>query len=370
MEVLINSNELKEALGKVLSILEKKSSTWPIISYALFDISESVIDIQVTDIEVAAKITIKAEVGSKGRFCINAKNLFDVLRGFHDRYVKIELKENELNISSENIHYSILVYKSDDYPNLRFQHDDMTLQIESHRIQDILLKISHSISSDETRMNLNGIFLCEYDNKLRSVSTDGHRFSMIDTEIDNFDPEIFGNGIIVPRKGVFELKKLADNDKNSLITVSVDNTFLYASIEGSYFLSIRLLSRTYPNYRNAIPENPIRHFFVDKSLLLDAVRRVKVMSNEKSHSVIIKLAPAQMEVVANDPLLGKAYEKIPIRYDAEEIEIGLNANYLIDSLSIFEDGDVEFQLNNDIMPIVVKPSKRSDYLSIIMPLKL
>ncbi len=370
MEATINSNELQEALGKILSILDKKSSIRPMISYAFLNISNDSINIQATDMEVTAKITMKVKVEAEAQFCIDAKKLFDAVRWLPDKYVRIELKDNALNVGSENIHYSLLVYKSDDYPNLMLQHEGKTFQIESRKIQDIISKISHAISSDETRMNLNGIFLCEYDGKLRSVSTDGHRFSMIDTIIDKSDLEIFRDGVIIPKKGVFELKKMAENDKNSSITISIDDTFLYASINDCYFLSVRLIARTYPNYQNAIPTNPIRHFFVDKNLLLDAVRRVKIMSNEKSYGVRIKLAPSQMEVLANDPLLGKAYEKIPIKYDGENIEIGLNANYLIDSLSIFEQGDVKFQLNNDIMPVLVRPSDRSDYLAIIMPLKL
>ena len=370
MDVLVNSTKLRLALARVLTILEKKSVVRPILSYTLFDISDNTIEIQATDMEVAVRITIQAEVEKKGRFCINARSFFDALRGFPDDQVKMKLCENSLQIESENIYYSLLVYESDEYPNLLFQHSDAILQISNDKMLDIISKTSHSISHDETRVHLNGIFFSEYNGQFRSVSTDGHRFAMIDTEVENFNPDILGDGIIVPKKGVFELKRMVENNENSSISLSVDDTFLYVSAGSDYFLSIRLIARHYPNYHNVIPQNPVRHFFVDKIVFLDAVKRVKIMSNEKSHGIIIKLMPSSMKITANDPSLGDAYERIPIKYEEEAMEIGFNANYLIDSLSIFEDGDVEFQFNNDIMPVIVKPVVRSDYLTIIMPLKL
>ena len=373
MKTVTNSAELQQSLGRVLSVIERKTAR-PMLSYALVDVSGKAISITATNMEVSAKVVIDAVVEHEGSFCINAKNLYDVLRELpDDDKMEMELDGNSLRIgSSGNILYSFLTHRDDNFPRLSFHHKNKSFFIEADKLQDIISKVSHAISSDDGSVHLNGMFLSEVEGKLRSVSTDRHRFAMIDTKLNGSNiSESLEEGIIVPRKGVFELKKMAENHIGVSIEISADEAFLYACVGERYFLSIRLIARSYPDFSKVIPENQPFKLTVKRDNFLEPVRRIKIMSNEKTNGVKIELGPNTMELSANHPSLGNAYEKIPVEYRGDSMEIGLNAQYLIDLLSTFEDDDVvEIVFGNDKVPVLMRSSSCCDYLGIIMPLEL
>ena len=230
---------------------------------------------------------------------------------------------------------------------------------------------NHAISNDETRIYLNGLFFQEVNKKLRAVATDGHRLSLIETETigDELSTNHLINGIIVPRKGVSELRRMTDND-GDIIQIAVDESFLFAKLNEDYILSIRLIARDYPKYQAVIPSQTTSKLVTDRSKLYEAIKRIRIMTNEKSNQVRLNIRDDQMELSANHPSLGKAKEILSINYSGKPLEIGFNAKYLIDVLSILEEGEVELELNNEISPVVIKSPELDDYLGIIMPLKL
>jgi DNA polymerase-3 subunit beta len=205
---------------------------------------------------------------------------------------------------------------------------------------------------------------------LRAVATDGHRLSLLETDLGENNIESLVNGIIIPRKGVNELKKLADTFQDAEITIAVDDSFLYASIADQYFISLRLIAREYPKYQAVIPSKTTFTMTADRDSFFDAVRRIKIMSNEKSNGVKVRLSGEEMTIMANHPSLGDALETIPVNYDGGEMEIGFNAKYLIDTLSTFDEGDISLELNNEMSPVIIKSNNLPNYLGIIMPLRL
>ena len=169
---------------------------------------------------------------------------------------------------------------------------------------------------------------------------------------------------------------MAEDHDGSDIQISTTGTFLHASVGDDYFLSIRLIARDFPKYNNVIPNDLSFKILVDRDTILNSVRRIKIMSNEKSNWVKLNINSRQIELSANDPSRGNAYERISIEYEdnsvqsGESVEIALNARYLIDSLSSLEEDEVIVEFSNDKMPVCLKSNNRSDYLSIIMPIEL
>lgn len=371
VHVKVQTDSLRDALNKVLSVVDKRNSR-PILTYTLITADQDFLHLSATDLEVSARVSVEADVLEKGSFCVNAKNLFDILRELPTGTVDLSLNsdENTLKLHCQDIHYSLLIYNGGDFPPLSFGNENNKFHLSSHSVLEIINKTSHAISADETRLNLNGIFLHTFDGKLRAVATDGHRLSMYDVETNDIEIESLINGIIVPRKGVLELKKIAESHPDSKISLSVDDSFLYASAENKYFLSVRLISREYPKYQKIIPSKSSQSMSADRMVLFNAIKRIKIMSNEKSNGVRVKLAPNEMLVSANHPSLGDAYERVPIRYEGKDLEIGFNAKYLIDTLSIFEEGDISFELDNELRPVVIRSQSLPHYLGIVMPLKL
>lgn len=372
MHCLIDTESLRSALNKILTVLDKRP-TRPILSYSLINVHDGKFELTATDLEVSAKLTISANVEKPGSFCVNAKNLYDIVKELPTSEVSFEKVENQntLNLNCGDIHYTLLVYNNDEFPHLNFSHIPSEFSIKSEILLDMINKTSHAVSNDETRLYLNGIFIQETDSKLRAVATDGHRLSLLDTDFTdgNKSSQNLKNGIIIPRKGVSELKKLAESSADEMLKVSVDDSFLYIN-GNNYSLSIRLIAREYPKYQAVIPTKTSFTLTANRGILFDAVRRIKIMSNEKSNGVRLKLLPDQITIMANHPSLGEAIETIAVDYTGKEMEIGFNAKYLIDTLSTLEDGDISLEVNNELSPIIVKSAMTPNYLGIIMPLKL
>ena len=208
MTFQLNTNLLQNAITKILSVIEKKS-TQPMLSYALIEIENSHLTISATDTEIYAQVRIPVHSTEKMSFCVNAKNLFDILKELPDSelFLKFEDNSNIVNLINGDIHYSLLIYSSNDFPRLKPRQNSSDLTLKSNELLNMITKTSHAISNDETRMYLNGIFFQEIDLKLRAVATDGHRLSLSEINVDNNSIDTLVNGIIIPKKGILELNK-------------------------------------------------------------------------------------------------------------------------------------------------------------------
>jgi DNA polymerase-3 subunit beta len=372
IEVMLDN--LRDSISRILSVVDKKSNR-PILSYSLFSVSNGRLDIYSTDLEVSAKVSLPVQSTENMTFCVNVRNFFDILRELPNSKLNLKvssgLNGNYLDLKCDNIEYSLVILNTDDFPNLVFESKNSeSFSIGASVLIETINKTSHSMSTDESMMYLNGIFLQAIDNKLRAVSTDGHRLALYDTDVNVGKSEMLTNGIIIPRKGVMELKKIAEVNPDAELKISVDESFLYANYLDSYFLSIRLFSREYVKYQAVIPAKTTYNLEIDKHTFLNSLKRIKIMSNEKSNGVRVKLLKEKMSISANHPSFGNALESIPINYTGKDMEIGFNAKYLIETLSVLKDGEIRIELNNELNPVVIKSCDTQDFLGIVMPLKL
>jgi DNA polymerase III subunit beta len=370
MKLTIPSQILRDAINKVLSVVDKKNSR-PILTNCLLKATKGQLELIATDLEVSAKILLKAQVEAEGNFCINSKNIAEILRELPNEDVVLNVEEsNLLKLSCKNINYSLLITSAEEFPQLSFQNQSSEFRLKTKQISHIINKTSHAISTDETRLYLNGIYLQLTDGKLRSVAIDGHRLALLDTNEFIGENKFLADGVIVPRKGITELKKIADTYPEDEVSISLDDSFMFVNAMNEYFLSIRLIAREYPKYQTVIPSKTAYKFFIDRNAILNAVKRIKILSNEKTNGVKLNIQPDELIVSTNHPALGQAIETLPISFDGKPTEIGFNAKYLIESLSVLNETDVTFEFNNELSPVVIKADDLPDFLGIIMPLKL
>lgn len=371
MLIKISVHELKETLNKILSVVDKKN-TRLILNFIQIQASGNKIEMTATDLEVSAKVTANCIVEKPGVFCVNAKNIFDIVKELPEKELTIELPEgsNNLKLTCGSINFTLLIYTSEEFPHLQFGTNANEFQLNTFQILEMINKTSHAISNDETRLFLSGIYLQEIEGKLRAVATDGFRLSLVETELSNNKIEALINGIIIPKKGVAELKKIAESYPDQMIGISVDESFIYLNANNTYLLAIRLIAKEYLKYQAIIPKKTNNHADIDKNSFLNAVRRIKIMANERSNGVKLIMKEGEMTVAANHPSLGDAFEKFPINYSGKEFEIGFNAKFLMDILSIFGDEDIRMEFNNELSPAVIRSTKNQNYLCIVMPLKL
>ncbi len=369
MNVYLNTETLRDALSRILSVIDKKNSR-PILSYTLVDVQDECFCLTATDLEVSTKLKISCNADDCFSFCVNAKNIYDIIKELPSGEVCLRKNENNLEIMMQDIHYSLLIFENNDFPSLSFVNRNDEIPFKARVLSELINKTQHAISNDETRVYLNGIFVQEVDSKLRFVSTDGHRLALSESETVTTGLEGFNNGFIIPKKGVYELKKMVDSISADNIGLSVDDSFLYLNANDIYYLTIRLVAREYPKYQAVIPSKTAYCLKTDSHLFFDAVKRIKIMSNEKSNGIKISLSKNEMTILANNPSLGDATEKIPVVFDGTDMEIGFNAKYLLDSLSVLNTNDICLELNNELSPIIIKTPHDPDYLGIIMPLKI
>jgi DNA polymerase-3 subunit beta len=370
MKLSIQSQMLRDAINKVLSVVDKKNSR-PILTNCLLRAQANKLEVIATDLEVSAKIILNANVEKEGSFCINSKNIADILRELPNDELFLNVDNNQiLNLKCKNVNYSLVIINPEEFPQLSFQNQNSEFKIKTNQIAHIINKTSHAISNDETRLYLNGIYLQMSDSKLRAVAIDGHRLALLDTHEFIGENKHLSDGVIIPRKGISELKKIADSYPDDEISISLDDSFMFVNALGEYFLSIRLIAREYPKYQTVIPSKTINRFMIDRNAVLNAVKRIKILSNEKTNGVKFNIKNNELVISTNHPALGEAIETLPIEYENKPTEIGFNAKYLIESLSVLNETNIFFEFNNELSPVVIKAYDLPEFLGIIMPLKL
>ncbi len=371
MNIAIESHLLRDGINKILTVIDKKNSR-PILTNCLIIAENHHLELIATDLEVTAKVLLKAQISEPGKFCINTKNLSDILRELPDDSLnlKIDKGNNILAINCKNINYSLLITSSDDYPQVTFENSSKPIILKSKDLLEVIGKTSHAISNDETRINLNGIYFQHIESKLRAVAIDGHRLALLD--INNFQSEnsVLSDGVIIPKKGIAELKKLADTYSEGEVKINIDESFLYASANEDYFLSVRLIAREYPKYQTVIPSKTSFSFTLEKSNLVDAVKRIRLLSNEKTNGIKFSITNTDLKISADHPSLGHATETLLIDYDGNELEIGFNAKYMIEVLTVLDVSEITFEFNNELSPVIVRSVEEENFLGIIMPLKI
>jgi DNA polymerase-3 subunit beta len=201
MKLTIQAHVLRDAINKVLTVVDKKNSR-PILTNCLIRSQGQKLELIATDLEVSAKIILSAKIEKEGSFCINSKNIADILRELPNEDLQLNVENNLLNLNCKNINYSLLITSADEFPQLNFQNQSSEFRLKTKQISHIINKTSHAISTDETRLYLNGIFLQLTDSKLRAVAIDGHRLALLDTHEFIGENKYLVDGVIVPRKGI------------------------------------------------------------------------------------------------------------------------------------------------------------------------
>lgn len=371
MQIVLPANILKDALNKIFSVVDRKSSR-PILTNCLFHVQNNKLTISAMNSEISAQVHIGIQSEDEKKFCINAKNIFDIIREMPDRpiFLYFDNESQLLQIKCEKIQFSLNVSDAEEFPMLPFHNQNESFFVNSSDLLNILTAISHSISLDETRLYLNGIFVKKVNEKLRSVATDGHRLALLETSRLRGSNEFLDEGFIIPKKGVLELKKMADSYPDQDIECKLSESLLCVSANDEYFLATRLIAREYPKYEAVIPKQIMHTVKAKKNNLLMALKRIKLLAQEKSHGIKLNLSPGQLTISSNHQALGTATETIEVEYEGSNVELGFNANYLIESVSVLKDDSVEFGFNNELGPITIKSPENDGYLGIVMPLKL
>jgi DNA polymerase-3 subunit beta len=237
--------------------------------------------------------------------------------------------------------------------------------VRTHLLSDLLVKTQFSVSTDEARVNLNGV-LFECDGATATtVSTDGHRLTRYTCR---FPGPKLDKGIIIPRKGMLEIRRLLDRVQGD-VSLGIGEQHLFVKAE-ELAMSVKLNSVQFPPYKAVIPTNHQRRVVVTREELLSALRRAEVMAPEKTATVRLQLAKGKLELTADNPDLGVAHQELPVDYDGEALVAGFNARYLIEILEVIDGPEVALEFQGELDPCVIKPVDGPDLLGVVMPMRI
>jgi DNA polymerase-3 subunit beta len=371
MELTIQKQPLLDGLQMVQGIVEKKSSM-PILSNVLLETIEEGIHIVATDLQIGLRLTCPARIKQPGGITVLARKFFEIIRELPDGDIYIRLNENNrLFISCKDIQYQLVGLPILDFPALPETEQNQLISLEGGLIKEMIQKTIFSISIEDTRYNLSGVYFepLELDGHkiLRMVATDGHRLSLLDKEIGEFNEEVFPKGVLLPRKAVSELLKILDKPGPIQFGFKENNGLI---IKDQMLFIMRLLDRKFPDYNLVLPKKKDKIITIPKNDFLDSMRRMAVLSTDKYKGVKIILSKGKMDIQSINPEIGEAKESLSLEYQDEKVDIGFNPRYFIDALQVMNSDRVIMELNDGVSPAILKGEQDPGYLALIMPMKI
>jgi DNA polymerase-3 subunit beta len=374
MSLSIQKKELFELLQKSFPIIPLKSSL-QILSNFRLSYNNSKLEISATDLDHFIRVFSSVEGSGSFEITVNARKLFEIVRELPEGLVYLDLNENVLIIRSE-MGFSCKIAGADvrDFPGFPEEGNYPSISISSLVLKDIITKGSFASAKDESRAVLCGVFFEVNQNKIGMVSTDGHRLGYSFYN-DSFPIDTLFNCVISP-KSLLNLSRIFDTKNNEKVSVKVNEKYIVFSTQNLTMYS-KLLEGPYPDYLKVIPKNNPKKAVIDRNQLQIAVKRVSVLSNQKTHLVKFSFTNNKLEIVViNRDIGGEAREEMVVGYDYDNHTIGFNSQYLLEILDIVKSEKIIIEMNTQISACLIFPKYKedekvnSDDLFLIMPLRI
>lgn len=351
MKFTIERAALTKAINAVRNIVENRN-TIPILGNFLLSANNQRLSVTATDLTICATSTVDADIEDEGEICIDAKLMTDIAKKAGNSEISINLEAGKLIVKSGRSRFSLETLPADDFPRLRNKQYDAEFEMD---VASLFAPVKFAMSTEETRYFLNGVFFHNAKGNATAVATDGHRMARyIGPEAPAFP------AVIVPTKTVM-------NVPEGVITVSVSDRDIMFSTK-DFEMTSKVIDGTFPDYERVIPQNNENVIIVDRDEILRASDRVVSISNEKGRGVKLSFGSGCVGLSAHSTV-GDAQDEVEAEYDGEEIEIGINSQYLKDMLAALPSGVVRFHLLDGRSPAVVTGALEN-WDGVLMPLRV
>src|SRR3954452_17763082 len=376
MELQIGIDEFSRALYRPQAIVEKKS-TMPILASVLLEATntdgQGRLRVSAFDLEIGVTGTHPAEVMKAGSVALKHKELYDIIRALPEKTAVLRREaNNRVRITSGTAEFNIVGQPAEDYPPFPRAEKVSLVPIDPGQLLEMIEKTQFAISADETRHNLNGVYFETAQGNIRMVATDGHRLALIERPAPgNFNLK---KGVIVPRKGLLELKRLLEEDHEGPCELGFTETSGVFQ-RGDVQMVMRLIDGIFPDYQQVIPKEADRTMTVDRPRLLDTLKRMSLLSSDRTtNAVRFELSENSLRVTSQNPDLGDAREELAVTYAGTPMQIGFNARYLMDVLQVVDAAQMNVELCDELSPGVLKPAGEpgaaARYTAVIMPMRI
>ncbi len=370
MKVIVQKDELQKKLSDIQNIVEKKN-TMPILNHFLLSADAEGAYITATDLSTAFKEPIELKTVEPGKICIPARKLFEIVKEV-DNDIAIESEDSQwVKVKSGKSNFRLACLSYEEFPVWPSMTKAEEIVLDSAQLLETIDKTIYAAGETDTRYVLNGLlFHLKPGGGLTVVGTDGHRLALFESTINHGHSE--EKKMIISRKSVAELRRFL-NEEGKPVDVAIGANHILFKTGDIQFLT-RLIEGTYPNYEQVIPASNKKLLIVDRNLLTKSLKRVSIMSRERSNAVKVDIESSSsggnMVISANNPDLGEAKDEISAKYDSSPLTIGLNAGYILNALSVMSSENVILKLEEALAPVLIMEEGREDYKCVVMPMRL
>ena len=369
MKFSVNQQDLQKSLNYCQGVIEKRS-TLPILSNILLDASNSKLTITATDLDLIFINEIRnIEIHEEGKTTTTSSILYDIIRKLSSgKKINFSFSgENKLQLESDKSIFHLNCIASSEFPITDENFNENQFSIEAKSLLKLLNKCKFSVSNDETRHYLSGIFFhqTQIDDKnfLTAASTDSHRMSVSKVRLDNkidFEP------VILPKKTIFQLCSLLEDFEGNVKISNIKSKIKF-ELNNSVLIS-KLIDGKFPNYIQVIPKNNQKKLEIDLNLFLNSVDRVASVSLDKKDGVKFNLTKDKLNLSVNNANSGDGKESLSVKFD-HELDISFNSRYLLDVASQLDGDTIEMFLNEMGSPALIKDPSDFDSIFVVMPMK-
>ncbi|MEI6217402.1 MAG: DNA polymerase III subunit beta [bacterium] len=363
MKVKITKNALMNGLQMGYGIISPRS-TVPILSNVLLRAEDKKLWLTTTDMEVSVRCAVEADVIKAGSSTIPARRLLSIIKELSAEEVEIEIDERSAaSIKSGSAFFKVMGQSDDDFPRLPDVKGKFTYTIDQGQFKAMLNNVAYGASNDETRYVLNGVYLKFSGEKLTVVATDGRRLALAEHELEF--PKEAESEMVIPSKAINELlHSLKDEGQLKICAAGNQTMFEF----GDILVVSKLIEGSYPNYKQVIPAQSAERVPIEREALLSAVRRVALLTSEKSNSVKLTFTKNKLKVSVITPEVGEAHETMAVKYSGKDLSVAFNPEYLMDPLRHLTNDEIYLELTDEMSPGVVKCDQ--PFLYVLMPMRL
>lgn len=373
MELSIQRDTFLAGVQKTLGVVEKRTIL-PILNNVLIRAKGDKVRIIATDREISLIADYDAKIIIEGDITLSARKLYEMIRELYGDMIYLKKDEhNTVTMTCGKVIYKIPGVPADDFPNIGDDIDIGLFRIEGNILYELIRKTFSTMSTDEMKKNLNGVFFkVEKDGGVcvaKMVATDGFRLaiSCVGGVFEGVEFCGLDKGIIIPRKGVVEIRRLVEDETGGVMMgVHQDMCVVRTS---SATLKVSLVNDEYPDYRRVIPVDTGEIVCFNKDVVLRALKRMNVVSSEGCDGVMIRLIKDMMVFSLNNPDVGEANEEVPVSYKGGEVEVGYGVNFLIDAIEVIDEDMVSFDVGVGVRPGIIRPLGNDNYICAVMPLR-
>jgi len=374
MDLVVKKNDLLRELQLFQGIVERKN-TIPILANVLMEGKDNEIRMLATDLEVGLRSHCDAQVEKGGTLTLPAKKLYEIVKALPETEVRITEDKNGVKVAADRFESRMQTLPKEDFPAVPEASRNFSATLPRDAVREMVAKTQFAITGEDTRYFLNGALFILAPTSMSLVATDGHRLALVNVERPadgkaSKDAQKEDIRAILPRKTLWELGRLLTEGEGDIRYERGEN-HLFFEIGGRMLIS-RMIDGQFPAFERVIPKGNNRRIEFERERLTNAVKRVALLSNERSRAVKFQLDKGKVEVTSSSPEFGEAKETLPVDYNDGNMQICFNAQYVMDFLGAVNTDNVVLELKDEVSQAVMKPigTEGYDYTYVIMPMRV